>query len=71
MPDLALSRRDLVAEAAAALRRAGIAEARREALRLWAEIAPGAGEALLLGPEQAVEPGHQRRLQELGVEEDC
>ena len=43
MPDLALSRRDLLADAAAALTRAGIAEARREALRLWAEIAPGAG----------------------------
>jgi release factor glutamine methyltransferase len=65
MPDLALSRRDLVADAAAALMRAGITEARREALRLWAEIAPGAGEALVLDPEQAVEPDHQRRLQEL------
>ncbi len=65
MPELALSRRDLVADAAAALMRAGVAEARREALRLWAEIAPGAGEALVLDPEQAVEPGHQRRLQEL------
>jgi hypothetical protein len=41
MPDLALNRRDLVADAAAALMRAGIAEPRREALRLWAEIAPG------------------------------
>ena len=65
MPDVALSRRDLVTDAAAALMRAGITEARREALRLWAEIAPGAGEALVLDPEQAVEPGHQRRLQEL------
>jgi release factor glutamine methyltransferase len=65
MPDLALSRSDLVADAASALMQAGIAEARREALRLWAEIAAGAEEALVLGPEQTVEPGQQRRLQEL------
>ena len=65
MPDLALNRRDLVADAAAALTRAGIAEPRREALRLWAEIALGAGEALVLDPERPVDAGDRRRLREL------
>jgi release factor glutamine methyltransferase len=65
MPELAVSRRGVVADAAAVLRLAGFAEPRREAVRLWAEIAPGAGEALVLEPEQAVQACDRRRLEEL------
>ncbi|HKU60255.1 MAG TPA: peptide chain release factor N(5)-glutamine methyltransferase [Gemmatimonadales bacterium] len=65
MPDLALSRREVLAAAAAALSGARVTEPRREALRLWAEIAPGAGEALVLEPDQAVPSSDRRRLQDL------
>jgi release factor glutamine methyltransferase len=65
MPELAVSRRGVLADAAAALGRAGFAEPRREALRLWAEIVPGAGEAVVLEPAQPVDPGDRRCLDEL------
>ncbi len=65
MPDLVVSRREVLADAAAELSRGGFAEPRREALRLWAEIAPGAGEALVLDPDQPVDATDQRSLQEL------
>ena len=62
MPDTGVSRRALLAEAAATLARAGIAEPRREALRLWTELVPEAGEALVLGPDQPVEPEGEEAL---------
>ncbi|HET7240688.1 MAG TPA: hypothetical protein VFI77_05995, partial [Gemmatimonadales bacterium] len=65
MPELAASRREVLDDAAAALGRAGFAEPRREALRLWAEIAPGAGEALVLDPDRAADVADQSRLREL------
>jgi release factor glutamine methyltransferase len=65
MPDLAVSRRGLLADAAAALRRAGIPDPRREAMRLWAEIAPGAREALVLDPDAPVDSKKQRVLETL------
>jgi release factor glutamine methyltransferase len=65
MPDLAVSRRSLLADAAAALMRAGIPDPRREALRLWAEIAPDVREALVLDPDQPVESKKQRDLETL------
>jgi release factor glutamine methyltransferase len=65
MPDLAVSRRSLLADASAALMRAGVPAPRREALRLWAEIAPGAMEALVLNPDAPVDPRKQRDLETL------
>jgi release factor glutamine methyltransferase len=65
MPDLAVSRRSLLADAAAALIRAGVSAPRREALRLWAEIAPGVREALVLDPDAPVDPQQQRDLETL------
>lgn len=65
MPELAVSRRDVLADAAAVLGRAGFAEPRREALRLWAEITPGAGEALVLEPDQAADAADRGRLRDL------
>jgi release factor glutamine methyltransferase len=65
MPELAVSRRRVLADAAAALGRAGFAEPRREALRLWAEIAPGAGEALVLEPDQPADATDRRCLRDL------
>ena len=38
MPEVALSSAVLVAEGADSLRSAGIADARRQALRIWAEL---------------------------------
>jgi release factor glutamine methyltransferase len=65
MPEVAVSRRDVLADAAGALGRAGFAEPRREALRLWAEITPGAGDALVLEPDQAADAADRGRLREL------
>jgi release factor glutamine methyltransferase len=65
VPETGLSRRALLAEAAATLAEAGIAEPRREAVRLWTELAPGAGEALVLEPDQLVEPEDERALRSL------
>src|SRR3954471_13300420 len=65
MPELAVSRRSLLAEASAALMRAGVPAPRREALRLWAEIAPGAREALVLDPDAPADPQQQRNLEAL------
>ena len=65
MPETGVSRRTLLVEAAATLAGGGIAEPRREALRLWAELAPGAGEALVVEPDQLVEPEDERALRAL------
>jgi release factor glutamine methyltransferase len=65
MPDLAVSRRSLLADASTALMRAGVSAPRREALRLWAEIAPGAREALVLDPDAPVDPKQQQDLETL------
>ena len=65
MPETGLSRRALLAEAAAVLARAGIAEPRREALRLWTELTPAAAEAVVLEPDQPVEPDAERALRAL------
>ncbi len=52
--DLALSRRTLIAEAAAALAEAGVAEPRREALRLWSDLrGTSPAEVLLDGEAEA------------------
>ena len=62
MPDLTVSRRSLLDDASAALMRAGVPAPRREALRLWAEIVPGAREGLVLDPDAPVDPQQQRAL---------
>jgi release factor glutamine methyltransferase len=62
VPDIAVSRRALLDQSTATLARAGIAEPRREALRLWTELTPEAGEALVLGPDQPVGPEDERAL---------
>ena len=49
--DVALSRRSLIAEATAALSAAGVAEPRREALRLWSELRGGSPVEVLLDGE--------------------
>ena len=53
MPEVLLTRRALLAEAAAALGAAGVPSPRREALRLWAELRPGVAEVLVDGEEEA------------------
>jgi len=60
-----VSRRALLADAAGTLARAGVVEPRREALRLWTELAPNAGEALVLAPEHPVRREHERALRAL------
>jgi release factor glutamine methyltransferase len=62
VPETGVSRRALLTEAAATLARAGVVEPRREALRLWTELAPGAGEALVLEPDHPVGPEDERTL---------
>jgi release factor glutamine methyltransferase len=62
VPETGVSRRALLTEAAATLARAGVAEPRREALRLWTELAPHAGEALVLEPDQPVGAEDERAL---------
>src|SRR3990170_1116044 len=52
--DVALSRRSLIAEATAALSAAGVAEPRREALRLWSDLrGTSPAEVLLDGEAEA------------------
>jgi release factor glutamine methyltransferase len=65
VPDTAVSRRALLDESAATLARAGIAEPRREALRLWTELVPEAGEALVLGPDHPVGTEDERAVRVL------
>ena len=65
MPETGVSRRALLAETTAMLRRAGVAQPRREALRLWTELASGAGEALVLHPDQPVEPRDEGAVRSL------
>lgn len=65
LPETGVSRRALLAESAAALARAGIVEPRLEALRLWTELAPEAAEALVLGPDQGVDPDAEQGLRSL------
>jgi len=64
VPETGVSRRALLTEAAATLAGAGIAEPRREALRLWTELTPAAGEALVLEPDQPVGPEDERALRD-------
>src|SRR5688500_15399470 len=49
--DMAPTRRSLIAEATAALSSAGVAEPRREALRLWSELRGGSPVEVLLDGE--------------------
>jgi release factor glutamine methyltransferase len=65
VPETGVSRRALLADAARALDEVGIAEPRREALRLWSELAPSAAEALVLDPDRPVEPGNELALRAL------
>jgi release factor glutamine methyltransferase len=53
VPEVLLTRRALLAEAAAALAAAGVPSPRREALRLWAELRSGVAEVLVDGEEEA------------------
>jgi release factor glutamine methyltransferase len=62
--DLGVSRRALLAAAADLLAAAGSAEPRREALRLWGELAEGHPGEALLGPEQPAAPAFASRLLE-------
>jgi release factor glutamine methyltransferase len=65
VPEAAVSRRALLAEAAGILARAGVPEPRREALRLWSELARDAAEAVVLGPDQPVDADQERALRAL------
>ncbi len=56
MPDLALSRRELLAGVSAALRAGAVPEPRREALRLWTAVLGGHSTDAFLGPTESVEP---------------
>lgn len=56
MPDLALSRRELLAGVTAALRAGSVPEPRREALRLWTEVLGGHSAEALLGRPEPIEP---------------
>lgn len=56
MPEVFLSRRALLEEAAAALGAGGVHAPRREALRLWAELRSSAAEVFLEGDAEA-DPG--------------
>ena len=56
--DLALTRGALIADAAAVLEAAGIGGARREALRLWAELPGGDPAAAMLFPGDSVGTEH-------------
>ncbi|HEX6408405.1 MAG TPA: hypothetical protein VFZ90_14570, partial [Gemmatimonadales bacterium] len=61
MPEVALSSAMLVAEGADSLRSAGVADARRQALRIWAELQGiTLGESLLAG--SAAVDSHQASL---------
>jgi release factor glutamine methyltransferase len=62
VPETGASRRALLADAAGILARAGLPEPRREALRLWAELAPDAAEAVVLGPDRPVDAGQEQAL---------
>jgi release factor glutamine methyltransferase len=50
------TRRSLIADAAAVLAAGGLGAARREAMRLWAELSGEAADVALLEPEQPVGP---------------
>jgi release factor glutamine methyltransferase len=65
VPETGVSRRTLLAAATATLARAGLDQPRREALRLWLEIAPSAAHALVVEPDQAVGPEDEHALREL------
>src|SRR5205814_3787194 len=56
--DLALTRGTLIADAAAVLEATGIGGARREALRLWAELPGGDAAAAMLHPGDPVGAEH-------------
>jgi len=56
VPDLALSRRELLAGVTAALRAGSVPEPRREALRLWTEVLGGHSAEALLGRPEPLEP---------------
>jgi release factor glutamine methyltransferase len=60
--ELARTRRDLLVAAAGLLAAAGLAQPRREALRLWAELGGGHPGEALLSPEATVAPAFARRL---------
>jgi release factor glutamine methyltransferase len=55
--ELGLTGRTLVAEAATRLRRAGVADARREALRIWTGLEGGTAAALLVDDREPIATG--------------
>jgi release factor glutamine methyltransferase len=63
MPELALSLRALVADGAERLRLAGLAEPRRQALRIWAELNERAPAEALLPGDREITPAAAGRFQ--------
>lgn len=63
MPELAITLRSLIADGAERLRRAGVSEPRREAIRLWSELTGGSLAEAALGGEQAAEAGSTARFE--------
>ena len=64
MPEVSLSRRALLAEAAGSLASGGVAEPRREAQRLWAELRSSAADVMVDGDAEA-DPDLVHGLREL------
>jgi release factor glutamine methyltransferase len=60
MPDVAVALEAVLADGADRLRRAGVPEARREALRLWADLAGVAGHSVLLQAKEPADPASVR-----------
>jgi release factor glutamine methyltransferase len=61
VPEAVVSLRALLGDMTARLRHAGIAEPRREALRIWSDLHRSTPGAALLEPEQPVEPATAAR----------
>jgi release factor glutamine methyltransferase len=57
MPELAMTLRSLIADGAEQLRRSGVSEPRREAIRIWSELTGGSLAEAALGGEQPAEAG--------------
>jgi len=64
MPELAMTLRSLIADGAERLRRSGVSESRREAIRIWSELAGGSIAEVALGGEQPAEAGSAARFEQ-------
>jgi release factor glutamine methyltransferase len=64
MPELAVSLGALIDDGAALLRRSGVAEPRRQAIRIWTELGHHDPTEVFLGREHPVDPAELVRFQE-------